>query len=246
MSQTVSPSTSRSYALARVARAWSVSRAGVYRFLEGTPSPAIARRPGPTGPCRDADLADHIRREIEASDFHGEGYRKIWARLRVAGVCSSPGSVRRVRGENGLLAPHRVGRNQEKAHDGTIVTDKVNEMWGMDMSQTVTFKEGRAYVFVAVEHAKLRNRRHSRRAFSQSLRGARAPPPGGASAPSRPAWRDGSSCVTIKIADPTLAATLPLAASASAVGCLKTVPHYSARRSPDMLPILAWVRRRGD
>src|SRR5271157_3149282 len=30
-------------------------------------------------------------------------------------------------GENGLLAPHRVERNQEKMHDGTIVTDKVNE-----------------------------------------------------------------------------------------------------------------------
>jgi hypothetical protein len=86
MSQTVSPSTSRSYGLARGSRAWSVSRAGVYRFLKGTTSPAIARRPGPTGPCRDADLADHIRREIEASDFHGEGYRKIWARLRVGGV----------------------------------------------------------------------------------------------------------------------------------------------------------------
>ena len=108
MSQTVSPSTSRSYGLARVSRAWSVSRAGVYRFLKGTPSPAIARRPGPTGPCPDADLADHIRREIEASDFHGEGYRKIWARLRVAGVRSSPRRVRRVMGENGLLAPHRT------------------------------------------------------------------------------------------------------------------------------------------
>ena len=56
-------------------------------------------------------------------------------------------------GENRLLAPHRVGRNQEKTHDGTIVTDKVNEMWGTDMSQTVTIEEGRAYVFVAVEHA---------------------------------------------------------------------------------------------
>ena len=111
MSQTVSPSTSRCYGLARVSRAWSVSRAGVYRFLKGTTSPAIARRrPGPTGPWPDADLADHIRRQIEASDFHGEGYRKLWARLRVAGVRSSPRRVRRVMGENGLLAPHRVGR----------------------------------------------------------------------------------------------------------------------------------------
>ena len=153
MSQTVSPSTSRSYGLARVSRACRSSRAGVYRFLKRAPSPAIARRPGPTGPCPDAELADHIRREIEASDFHGEGYRKLWARLRVAGVRSSPRRVRRVMGENGLLAPHRVGRNQEKTHDGTIVTDKVNEMWGTDMSQTVTLEEGRAYVFVAVEHA---------------------------------------------------------------------------------------------
>src|SRR5208337_2144669 len=55
--------------------------------------------------------------------------------------------------ENGLLAPHRVGRNQEKTHDGTIVTENVNEMWGTDMSQTVTLEQGRAYVFVAVEHA---------------------------------------------------------------------------------------------
>ena len=38
-------------------------------------------------------------------------------------------------------------------HDGTVVTNKVNEMWGTDMSQTVTLEEGRAYVFVAVEHA---------------------------------------------------------------------------------------------
>src|SRR3974390_1550105 len=153
MSRTVSPSTSRCYGLARVSRAWSVSRAGVYRFLKGAPSPAIARRPGPTGPCPDADLADHIRREIEASDFHGEGYRKLWARLRVAGVRSSPRRVRRVMRENGLLAPHRVGRNQTKPHDGTIITDKVNEMWGTDMTQTITPREGRANVFVAVEHA---------------------------------------------------------------------------------------------
>ena len=77
-------------------------------------------------PLSDADLADHIRREIEASDFHGEGYRKLWRTARCRGS-SSPRRVRRVMGENCLLAPHRVGRNQEKTHDGTIVTDKVNE-----------------------------------------------------------------------------------------------------------------------
>ena len=55
--------------------------------------------------------------------------------------------------ETGLLAPHRVGRTETKPHDGTIITDKVNEMWGTDTTQTVTVGEGRAYVFIAVEHA---------------------------------------------------------------------------------------------
>lgn len=153
MSRTLSPSLARGYGLARVARVWQVSRASVYRALEGQPPNPIARRRGPLGACSDADLADHIRRQIAASRLHGEGYRKLWARLRFAGVRASPRRVRRVMGENGLLAPHRVGRSQAKLHDGTIVTDKVNEMWGTDMTQTVTVRQGRAYVFVAVEHA---------------------------------------------------------------------------------------------
>ena len=85
--------------------------------------------------------------------FTAKAIAKYGRDCAIAGVRSSPRRVRRVMGENGLLAPHRVGRNQEKTHDGTIVTDKVNEMWGTDMSQTVTLEEGRAYVFVAVEHA---------------------------------------------------------------------------------------------
>jgi putative transposase len=153
MSQTLSPSFARHYGLARVARVWNVSRAGVYRFRSETRSDTIARRPGPVGACSDAELAEHIRREITGFGFHGEGYRKIWARLRFAGVRASPRRVRRVMGEHGLLAPHRAGRAEAKAHDGTIVTDKVNEMWGTDMTQTITIGEGRAYVFVAVEHA---------------------------------------------------------------------------------------------
>jgi putative transposase len=153
MSQTLSSSFARCYGLARVARVWKLSRASVYRSRKETPPDTIARRPGPIGACSDAELADHIRRHIAASRLHGEGYRKLWARLRFAGVRASPRRVRRVMRENGLLAPHRVGRIEAKSHDGTIITDTVNEMWGTDMTQTITIGEGRAYVFVAVEHA---------------------------------------------------------------------------------------------
>jgi len=118
-----------------------------------TPEDVPRRRPGPIGACPDAELADHIRREIEASEFHGEGYRKIWARLRFSGVRAHPRRVRRVMGEHGLLAPHRAAPASAKMHDGTIVTSRVNEMRGTDMTRTVTTDEGNAYVFVAVEHA---------------------------------------------------------------------------------------------
>src|SRR3954469_8488781 len=153
MSQTLSPSIARYYGLARVARVWKVPRASVYRSLKETHPNTISRRPGPVGACSDEELAGHIRQQIVASRLHGEGYRKLWARLRFAGVRASPRRVRRVMRQNGLLAPHRVGRAESKPHDGTIITDKVNEMWGTDMTQTITVREGRANVFVTVEHA---------------------------------------------------------------------------------------------
>src|ERR1700746_4209043 len=138
MRQTPSPSLARCYGLARVARAWNISRASVYRSLKETPPNTIVRRPGPVGACSDAQLAEHIRQHIAASRLHCEGYRKLWAPVRFAGVRISPRRVRRVMRENGLLAPHRVGRTETRPHDGTIITDKVNEMWGTDMTRAIT------------------------------------------------------------------------------------------------------------
>ncbi|WP_373504122.1 transposase [Aestuariivirga sp.] len=54
--------------------------------------------------------------------------------------------------ENGLLAPQRPADRAEHPHDGTITTDRVDQVWGSAMTQTVTIAEGRAYVFVAVDH----------------------------------------------------------------------------------------------
>jgi transposase InsO family protein len=154
MSQAISPATGRAYGLARVARVWRMSRATVYRHraAAGAAAPARPVRRGPVGVCPDAELVEHIRARILGSRLHGEGYRKIWARLRHAGVRTAARRVRRLMGRHGLLAPHRVGRPQQRAHDGTITTAAVDVMWGTDMTETVTLVEGRARVFVAVDH----------------------------------------------------------------------------------------------
>ena len=150
MSRAVSPSAARVYGLARVTRCWKVSRASLYRHRQSAPE--SRRRPGPVGPCDDATLVEHIKRAISESRFTGEGYRKIWARLRFSGIRSSPGRIRRLMRENGLLAPHRVRKRPDKTHDGTIITDAVDVLWGTDMTQTITVAEGVAHVFVAVDH----------------------------------------------------------------------------------------------
>jgi transposase InsO family protein len=154
VSQAVSPGTGRTYGLARVARVWHLSRATVYRHraapAAATPTGPVRR--GPLGACSDAALLEPIRAEILGSRLHGEGYRKIWARLRHAGIRTSARRVRRLMRQHGLLAPHRVGRPEPRAHDGTITTTAVDLMWGTDMTETVTLRDGRARVFVAVDH----------------------------------------------------------------------------------------------
>lgn len=151
MSRQVSPSSGRAYGLARVSRVWGIARATVYRFRH--PSSAPARRPGPCGPMPDAALLEAIRAVLAGSGFHGEGYRKVWARLRLAGIRTSRRRVLRLMGEHGLLAHQRPGAPRgPRRHDGTITTEQVDVMWGTDFT-TVWTGEGQATVFVAVDHS---------------------------------------------------------------------------------------------
>ncbi len=87
MSQTVSPSTSRSYGLARVARAWSEFRApACIVFSSQRPrlrSTVAAVRQAFVGMLTWPILSAG---KSKRPTLMGEGYRKLWARLRVAGV----------------------------------------------------------------------------------------------------------------------------------------------------------------
>jgi transposase InsO family protein len=151
MSRQVSPSTSRPYAVLRVTRVWGTSRATLYRHRRGD-EPGPRRRPGPLGPLPDEALVETIRELLADSPFHGEGYRKIWARLRFAGIRTSKRRVLRLMRAHDLLAPSRVGRpHGPKAHDGTVRTERVDAMWGTDLTSTMT-GEGQASIFVTVDH----------------------------------------------------------------------------------------------
>jgi putative transposase len=151
MSRAAPPSGGRPCGVAAVCRTWRVARATVRR-RRAPARPAPPRRRGPAGPMPDADLVEEIRRVPHRSPFHGEGHRKAWARLRIAGVRTSRRRVLRPMRENGLLAPSRAGSPRgPRAHDGTIVPDAVDAMWGADPTTTVTGR-GRAAVFVAVDH----------------------------------------------------------------------------------------------
>jgi transposase InsO family protein len=89
---------------------------------------------------------------LSASPFHGEGHRKLWARLRHAGTRTSLRRVLRLMRQNTLLAPTRAGSPRgPRNHDGTIIPDTVDAMWGTDLTTTIT-GEGQAAVFVAVDH----------------------------------------------------------------------------------------------
>ena len=124
------------------------------------PAPAAGGRcpPGKRGPktaWTDAELTERIRQVLAASPFVGEGYRKVWARLRpprVEPVRTSKARVLRLMRAAGLLAPTRVGTpHGPKAHDGTIIPEAPDVMWGTDATGCLT-GEGHATIFFAVDH----------------------------------------------------------------------------------------------
>ena len=157
LSRSASPSTGKPYGMQRACRIFGLARPTAYylRAREAAPPeqrPAPRKR-GPVGAAADEELLGHIRRVLAGSPFVGEGYRKVWARLRHQGIRTASERVRRLMREHHLQAPRRGGHaHGPKAHDGTITAEEPDTMGGTDMTTTVTTGEGTVHVFVAVDH----------------------------------------------------------------------------------------------
>jgi transposase InsO family protein len=153
MSTQASPSTQQRYGLARVVRVWNLSRSTIYAQRARRAQPATGRR-GRRPLVDDATLLTQIRAVLAESPFQGEGHRKVWARLRaLKHVRTSIRRVLRVMRAAELLAPARQPATVvARRHDGRIVTDQPNVMWGTDMTTTITLVDGQVAIFAAIDH----------------------------------------------------------------------------------------------
>ena len=94
-----------------------------------------------------------IQQLVAEAVFTGEGYGKIWARLRHKGVQTSKDRVLRLLRQNQLLSPARQPQPVvSNPHEGTILAEAPNQMWGTDATATLTETEGTITIFAAIDH----------------------------------------------------------------------------------------------
>lgn len=151
MSHKTSPSIKKPYGLKRVCQTWKVPRSTVYDHRKRKASQILKHRPGPKPKISNEEVLSLIRQDIKNSPFHGEGHRKIHARINRHTKVSRE-RIRKVMRENKLLSPYRVAKGVEKSHNGRITTDEPNVMWGTDGTKILTLEGGWVWLFAIVDH----------------------------------------------------------------------------------------------
>ena len=118
MSATTSAATGRCFGIQRVCQVWERSRSALYARRARAHHHRLGAGPARRGPPprqSDAQLLAAIRTDLARSPFHGEGHRKVHARLRILdGIRVARTRVLRVMGRTdcsprtaGVRAPRR-------------------------------------------------------------------------------------------------------------------------------------------
>ncbi|MGQ0670238.1 MAG: transposase [Actinomycetota bacterium] len=147
-------STELGVSLKRVCDELEAPRSTVYARRDGDGAPVAGAKRGPKTALSDEKLLEEIRQVIKASPFSGDGHRKVTARLRrEKGIHVGRKRVLRLMRQAGLLAPQRArGRRKPRPHDGTIIPEAPNLLWGTDATMAYTAKDGWVWAFIAIDH----------------------------------------------------------------------------------------------
>jgi hypothetical protein len=133
----------RAFGVRRMMRLLGRSRSSVYWSRALVRDGLQPQKRGPKTAYTDAELLSHIREVLDASAFHGEGHRKVWARLRLKGIRTSKQRTLRLMREANLLAPCQPRRVLgPRVHDGSIIPAMPNMMWGTDGTGVWTERDG--------------------------------------------------------------------------------------------------------
>ena len=142
MSETTSAATGRCFGIQRVCQVWERSRSALYARRARAHHHRLGAGPARRGPPprqSDAQLLAAIRTDLARSPFHGEGHRKVHARLRILdGIRVARTRVLRVMRAHGLLSPHR-GRQAHETHWRGVVRP-VRHRLTRPASFTATFR----------------------------------------------------------------------------------------------------------
>lgn len=121
MSHATSPSTQSPCGVARVTAVWGLARSSFYAARHRQAHPRQANKRGPKI-LSDPELLVEIQQLLAVPVFAGEGYRKIWARLRFAGVRTSKERALRLmreiimREQSSPRLPIRCGEPMPRRH----------------------------------------------------------------------------------------------------------------------------------
>lgn len=110
------------------------------------------KRPGPKVQVDDQSLLVAILDVMTTSPFVTEGTKKVHARLRRQGIKASRNRVNRLMREHGLLSPQRSEPSDPKRHDGTIIPDGINQIWGTDGTLFGTINGDLLWLFAVIDH----------------------------------------------------------------------------------------------
>lgn len=111
------------------------------------------QKPGPRPKHTDDEILKELKEYLKSPVFYKEGYKKL--KVRLAEECNivvGKERLRRIMSDNELLChqsqrEHPIGYQ----HDGKIITEQPNSLWGMDIKE---FKShiGKIHLFDIVDH----------------------------------------------------------------------------------------------
>lgn len=111
---------------------------------------------GPKTSMSDDELVIEIRKTMDDIPFHGTGYKKIHGRMSadLRGKRQKVGKNRvfRLMQERNMLNATSGGTGSSRPHDGRLITDAPNIMWGTDGKKFFTRRDGWCWLFDVIDH----------------------------------------------------------------------------------------------